>query len=194
MSKNQSKILPIEIILRCALVQNEEINENLKVKLVTLVLKEFRKNREATRFRQQKEYAGQMVQQKLMKKLNQSVVQKKVRQLYNSGNSSKNKISDFASPQQSSRIFSSSSKKKSKSKNKKSRDETKLVKTMRTQQNYSRGYNCIKKKERSKGKEIKKRKIAQDISRPEESSDAWIGGMKDDSDDDNGWLQIRAFK
>ena len=56
-NKCHDKILPLQVIVRCAIIQNDEIEESIKAKFLVLLLKEYRKNREHNKYRGQKKFA-----------------------------------------------------------------------------------------------------------------------------------------
>lgn len=64
----QDKILPNNILQQCALLVEEVTNEVQKVKLSRLIITQFNKNIEANKFRQQKQFAEQILQERLLNK------------------------------------------------------------------------------------------------------------------------------
>lgn len=79
-TRNQDKIVPLKTLVRCIeLIPNQDdnsrkgvseqeirVNEQMQVKLMTLILREFRKNREYTKFRDQKRFAETQAKEKLL--------------------------------------------------------------------------------------------------------------------------------
>jgi hypothetical protein len=72
-ARNSDKILPLKTLVRCLeLIPDregaslQEVNEQMQVKLMSMILREFRKNREYTKHREQKRFADSQAKEKLL--------------------------------------------------------------------------------------------------------------------------------
>eukprot|EP00347_Sterkiella_histriomuscorum_P019298 403342185 len=58
LSQNQEKVIPLPILIKCFQLQDSEFNEQLKAKVLTQLVREYRKNREANKQYQQHQQFG----------------------------------------------------------------------------------------------------------------------------------------
>jgi hypothetical protein len=73
-TRNQDKILPLKTLVKCIQLlpssddfeDQREMSEQTQAKFMTLIIREFRKNREYTKFRDQKRFADQFVKDKIL--------------------------------------------------------------------------------------------------------------------------------